>query len=46
MDARKIGLVMLVALLSLSLAQNQWTPIGEPLPKPVPPVCPSDVLCW
>jgi hypothetical protein len=47
MNAKKVGLALvIVALLSVSFAQNAFKPIGKPLPKPVPTSCPSDMLCW
>jgi hypothetical protein len=46
MNAKKVGiLVLVVAMLSIGFAQP-FKGIGKPLPKPVPPTCPSDMLCW
>ncbi len=46
MNAKKVGmLVLVIAMLSISFAQS-FTGIGKPLPKPVPPICDTDMLCW
>lgn len=47
MKAKKLGLALIiVALLGMGFAKNSFTGIGQPLPKPVPTSCPSDMLCW
>jgi hypothetical protein len=47
MNAKKIGiLALIVAVLSIGVAQNSFKGIGKPLPKPAPTSCPSDMLCW
>jgi hypothetical protein len=47
MNVRKAGiLLMVITLLSIGFAQNPFKGIGKPLPKPVPPTCDSDMLCW
>jgi hypothetical protein len=46
MNAKKLGILVLVlTMLSLGFA-SPLKGIGKPLPKPVPPTCPSDLLCW
>jgi hypothetical protein len=46
MNVKKAGILLMVtALLSVSFAQP-FKDIGKPLPKPVPPTCDSDMLCW
>jgi hypothetical protein len=47
MNAKKLGLVlMVVAMLGIGFAQSSFKGIGTPVPKPVPPTCDSDALCW
>jgi hypothetical protein len=47
MNVRKAGiLLMVITLLSIGFAQNSFKGIGQTLPKPVPPTCDSDTLCW
>jgi hypothetical protein len=47
MNAKKVTiLVLVVAVLGIGFAQNSFKGIGQPLPKPVPPTCDSDMLCW
>jgi hypothetical protein len=46
MNAKEVGmLVLVVAILSTGFAQS-FSGIGKPLPKPVPPTCDTDMLCW
>ncbi len=47
MNAKKIGLALIIAaVLSIALAQSPFKGLVTQLPKPVPPTCPSDLLCW